>query len=87
MQDLAALGINDVLVEAGPVLAGSLVDRGFIDRLVIYQAPHMMGSETRRMLATPSWNALEQRLNLVVEDTRRVGPDTRIVARPDVNRP
>jgi diaminohydroxyphosphoribosylaminopyrimidine deaminase/5-amino-6-(5-phosphoribosylamino)uracil reductase len=55
MSKLADLEINDVLVEAGPTLAGSLLASGLVDELVIYQAPHIMGSETRGMFTTPGW--------------------------------
>ncbi|MCG8370258.1 MAG: bifunctional diaminohydroxyphosphoribosylaminopyrimidine deaminase/5-amino-6-(5-phosphoribosylamino)uracil reductase RibD [Proteobacteria bacterium] len=80
---LAALGereINDVLVEAGPRLAGYLLDKDLIDELVIYQSPHIMGSNTRGMFATPAWEALADRRPLEFTDVRRVGPDTRITA-------
>ena len=81
---LAALGereINDVLVEAGPRLAGYLLEKDLIDELVIYQSPHIMGSNTRGMFTTPAWTALADRRKLEVTDTRRVGNDTRITAR------
>lgn len=82
MQKLAELEINDVLVEAGPLLAGSLMSAGLVDELVIYQAPHMMGSETRDMLTTPDWQALNQRMDLDIVDIRKIGKDIRITARP-----
>jgi len=82
MNYLAERGVNDVLVECGPTLAGSLVAARLVDELVIYQAPHMMGSETRPMLTTPNWGALANRLELDITDVRRVGADTRITARP-----
>lgn len=81
LEDLAARGINEVLVEAGPGLSGSLVDAGLVDELVIYQAPHIMGSETRGMFRTPGWRSLEHRRALDIVDVRRVGNDTRITAR------
>jgi diaminohydroxyphosphoribosylaminopyrimidine deaminase/5-amino-6-(5-phosphoribosylamino)uracil reductase len=82
LASLAERGVNDVLVEAGPTLAGALLDAELVDELVIYQAPHIMGSETRRLVATPGWQALDQRLALDVVDLRRVGRDIRITARP-----
>jgi diaminohydroxyphosphoribosylaminopyrimidine deaminase/5-amino-6-(5-phosphoribosylamino)uracil reductase len=81
LEDLARREINDLLVEAGPVLAGSLLVAGLVDELVIYQAPHIMGSETRRMFATPGWQELSDRLELQVLDSRPVGADTRLTAR------
>jgi diaminohydroxyphosphoribosylaminopyrimidine deaminase/5-amino-6-(5-phosphoribosylamino)uracil reductase len=82
LRELADLEINDVLVEAGPGLSGSLLAGDHVDELVIYQAPHMMGSETLGMFATPGWTELKDRRQLLILDVRRVGQDLRIVARP-----
>ncbi|HLT89728.1 MAG TPA: bifunctional diaminohydroxyphosphoribosylaminopyrimidine deaminase/5-amino-6-(5-phosphoribosylamino)uracil reductase RibD [Woeseiaceae bacterium] len=79
---LAELAINDVLVEAGPSLCGALLAAGLADELVIYQAPHIMGSETRRMFTTPRLSRLADRVALELEDVRRVGTCLRITARP-----
>jgi diaminohydroxyphosphoribosylaminopyrimidine deaminase/5-amino-6-(5-phosphoribosylamino)uracil reductase len=80
IRDLAAREVNDVLVEAGPTLAGSLIARELIDELVIYQSPHIMGSETKGMFTTPAWTQLADRKSLQITDVRRVGTDTRITA-------
>lgn len=82
LQHLGDQRVNDLLVEAGPILAGTMLDAGLVDELVIYQAPHIMGSNTRGMFATPAWNELGQRMPLVIVDTRQVGGDLRITARP-----
>ena len=81
LTELAKRGVNDVLVEAGPGVAGYLLDNGLVDELVIYQSPHIMGSSTRAMFRTPSWTALADRRALDIVDVRRVGVDTRITAR------
>ncbi len=81
LDDLGARAINDLLVEAGPALAGSLVETQLVDELVIYQAPHIMGSETMGMFQTPSWCELADRQSLEITDVRSVGADTRITAR------
>lgn len=83
MTRLVDLEINDVLVEAGPTLAGSMLQSDLIDELVIYQAPHIMGSETRGMFATPELQSIDQRLQLNIVDIRRVGADLKITARPN----
>jgi diaminohydroxyphosphoribosylaminopyrimidine deaminase/5-amino-6-(5-phosphoribosylamino)uracil reductase len=80
LKELAARGVNDVLVEAGPGLAGHLLERNLVDELVIYQAPHIMGSQTMGLVTTPSWTSLQDRRKLTITDTRRFGPDTRITA-------
>jgi diaminohydroxyphosphoribosylaminopyrimidine deaminase/5-amino-6-(5-phosphoribosylamino)uracil reductase len=81
LDDLGRRGINDVLVEAGPALAGNLISNDLVDELVIYQAPHIMGSETMGMFRTPTWNDLSDRRSLDIIETCQVGPDTRITAR------
>lgn len=79
---LAELEINDVLVEAGPELSGSLLTGDLVDELVIYQAPHIMGSETRRMFHTPERVLLEDRQDVELVDVRRIGTCLRMTARP-----
>lgn len=74
--------INEVLVEGGPGLSGSMLASRLVDELVIYQAPHIMGSETRGMFATPGWLALGDGPRIAMVDIRRIGEDMRITARP-----
>jgi diaminohydroxyphosphoribosylaminopyrimidine deaminase/5-amino-6-(5-phosphoribosylamino)uracil reductase len=81
LEDLASRGVNELLVEAGPTLAGKLLEAQLVDELVIYQAPHIMGSETRGMFRTPAWTGLADRQALRITDLRRVGRDLRITAR------
>jgi len=81
LNELARRDINDVLVEAGPAVSGFMLQEEFVDELVIYQAPHIMGSETSRMFRTSSWSALADRKPLEIRDVRRIGSDTRITAR------
>jgi diaminohydroxyphosphoribosylaminopyrimidine deaminase/5-amino-6-(5-phosphoribosylamino)uracil reductase len=80
LADLASREINNVLVEAGPVLAGSMIEARLVDELVVYQAPHIMGSQTMGMVQSPSWKELADRQELNITDERRVGSDTRITA-------
>ncbi len=79
---LGELAVNDLLVEAGPRLSGAFLTAGLADELVIYQAPHIMGSETRRMFETPAIKTLADRRALEVRDVRRVGACLRITLRP-----
>ena len=78
--DLAKRGVNNLLVEAGPTLSGYLLERMLVDEIVIYQAPHIMGSETINFADTPSWKTLLDRQQIIITDTRRIGMDTRITA-------
>ena len=80
LRELAKRGVNEVLVEAGPRLAGHILNTDLVDELVIYQAPHIMGSRTRRLADTPTWASLADRKSLTITDVRRIGGDTRITA-------
>ena len=44
LERLRAAGIRHMLVEGGAALAGSLLDAGLVDRLVIFQAPVLLGA-------------------------------------------
>ena len=81
LDELGRREINEVLVEAGPALTGALLAGGHVDELVIYQAPHILGSESRTMFATPDWKSLADRVTLDIVDVRKVGADMRITAR------
>lgn len=74
--------INEVLVEAGPVLAGALLRAGLVDELVLYQAPRFIGHEGRPLLWMPGLERLDQGIRLEWTDVRRVGRDLRLTARP-----
>jgi diaminohydroxyphosphoribosylaminopyrimidine deaminase/5-amino-6-(5-phosphoribosylamino)uracil reductase len=81
-QALAAREINEVLVESGINLNSALLRAGVVDELLFYLAPHLLGSAARGMLDLGDLEALDQRLNLEIRETRMFGPDLRILARP-----
>lgn len=71
---------NEVLVEAGPALAGAFVAAGLAGRLVVYLAPVLMGDTARGMFALPGLTEMSERLQWRFTDVRRVGEDLRIIA-------
>ena len=68
---------NNVLVEAGATLAGSVIERDFADELVLYQAPKILGSQGRNMLELPSFESMVEIPHLTLIDERKMGNDTR----------
>ena len=44
MEELAAREINELLVEAGPRLAGSMLQLQLVDEIVLYVAPALLGA-------------------------------------------
>jgi diaminohydroxyphosphoribosylaminopyrimidine deaminase/5-amino-6-(5-phosphoribosylamino)uracil reductase len=79
---LAREEINEVLLEAGPTLAGAALAGGLIDELVVYLAPHIMGHGARGLFYLPALARMEDRIGLKITDVRPVGEDWRITARP-----
>ena len=80
LRDLGARGVNELHVEAGHKLNGSLVREGLVDEFLVYLAPRLLGAG-RGMAAFGPLQALSQGLALRFVSTEVVGPDLRIVAR------
>ena len=78
LKELAQRQINDVLLETGSTLAGSMLSQGLIDEIVVYQAPHFMGDFARGLFHLPAIDKMSQRIQLSVLDSRRIGEDTRM---------
>ena len=76
---LVADGINEVHVESGATLSGQLIEQGLADELVLYMAPHLMGSAARPLFHLPL-TTMTERYTLTIRDIRAVGQDWRILA-------
>ena len=81
LRDLAQRGINEVLVEAGRILNGALLQAGLVDELVLYLASQLLGDAARGLADLGELTQLEQRVALSWQDVRHVGGDLRITAR------
>ena len=78
--DLARREINELHVEAGHRLNGSLIREGLVDELLVYLAPKLLGMGAD-MTAFGPLTDLTQALQLEFKSTIMLGPDLRIVAR------
>jgi diaminohydroxyphosphoribosylaminopyrimidine deaminase/5-amino-6-(5-phosphoribosylamino)uracil reductase len=81
LKDLAQRGINEVLVEAGSILNGALLQAGLVDELVLYLAPQLLGDAARGMASLGELTQLDQRVELQWQDMRQVGNDLRVLAK------
>ena len=81
MRELGRRGMNEVHVESGSKLNGSLLAAGVVDELLLYYAPSLLGDAARGMFNLPEFVALEQKISLRFHDVRRIGDDLRILAR------
>ena len=82
LQLLAERQVNEVLVETGATLSGSLLRAGLLDELIIYMAPLLMGDQARGLFHLPGLDTMAQRVELEIDEMRAVGRDWRISARP-----
>ena len=81
MQELGRREINELHVEAGCKLNGSLINEGCVDELLLYFAPCLIGDRARSMADLPELADLDDRRALKISETRMVGSDLRILAR------
>jgi diaminohydroxyphosphoribosylaminopyrimidine deaminase/5-amino-6-(5-phosphoribosylamino)uracil reductase len=81
MGELARRGMNEVHVEAGVKLNGSLLAAGIVDELVVYLAPRLIGDSGRGMFDLPPLAGLDRAPRLDLRDVRRIGEDVRVIAR------
>jgi diaminohydroxyphosphoribosylaminopyrimidine deaminase/5-amino-6-(5-phosphoribosylamino)uracil reductase len=80
MRELGRREINELHVEAGSKLNGSLIREGCVDELLVYLAPSLIG-QAQGMFALSAPESLEQRQRLKFHEVRQVGEDLRILAR------
>jgi diaminohydroxyphosphoribosylaminopyrimidine deaminase / 5-amino-6-(5-phosphoribosylamino)uracil reductase len=81
-RELGRREINEVHVEAGFRLNGSLVREGCIDEYLIYLNPSLLGDAAQGMFDLPALDGLEKRPRLKILSLERFGEDLRILARP-----
>ena len=80
LKDLGTKHINEVHVEAGHKLNGSLLREGLVDELLTYLAPTLMG-QGRGMTNLGPFTSLSDAKTLSFHEVTQIGPDLRILAR------
>lgn len=78
LDSLGELGVNELLVEAGPTLAGTFISEQLVDELWLYQAPVFLGS-TGRPTANLPLDTMADKIEWIVKDRRQVGEDQRLI--------
>ena len=81
LAELATRQCNDILVECGPRLAGSLLEQGLVDEILLYLAPALLGSSARPLFELPI-EGMDNKLGLQVADLRQIGDDLRLTLLP-----
>ncbi|MGX0954226.1 diaminohydroxyphosphoribosylaminopyrimidine deaminase/5-amino-6-(5-phosphoribosylamino)uracil reductase [Pseudomonas viridiflava] len=81
LTELGTRGVNEVLVEAGPRLAGAFTRLGLVDEFQIFIAGKFLGSSARPLLDLPLAQ-MSEALELNIVEMRAVGNDWRVIALP-----
>ena len=71
----------DVLVEAGASVAGSFLQQQLVDELIVYQAPCLLGTQARPMVAINPL-ALAQQLRFDIHSHEQLGTDLKLTLLP-----
>lgn len=82
LDDLASRQINEVHVEAGAILCGALLAGRYVDEIVIYMAPTLLGGEAKSLFNLPELQEIKDKVNVEIKDIRALGNDWRITAVP-----
>jgi len=82
LEELAKRGVNELHVEAGFRLNGSLVREGCVDEYLLYFNPSFLGDGAQGMVDLPPFSELDKRPRLQILALERFGDDLRILARP-----
>lgn len=75
MMQLGRQQVNSIWVEAGPTLAGALLQAGLVDELIVYVAPKLLGNDARGLFVLPGLEKLADAPQLKFSEIRPVGPD------------
>jgi len=82
LERLAAMDVNEVLLEAGAKLAGAFVRESLVDEMLLYMAPKLLGPQARPLVELPEIHSLDLARQWVVHETVQLGDDLRIRLRP-----
>jgi len=78
LRELGRRLCNDVLIEAGPTLAGRCIETGLADEVLVYLAPLVLGSSAKAMLRMPALQRLADAPRFRLQQCEQVGDDLKL---------
>lgn len=82
LSELARRELNEIQVEAGARLCGSLLERDLLDELLIYQASVILGQGGRGLFGIGPLESMQERTHFKLLETVRLGDDLRLLLKP-----
>ena len=70
--------VNELWVEAGPRLAGALLEQSLADELLLYVAPKLLGPTARSLADIAEVRELKDAPRLTIIETQPMGEDLRL---------
>ncbi|OOF09033.1 riboflavin biosynthesis protein RibD [Salinivibrio sp. PR5] len=80
LRALAEHDIDKVWVEAGARLAGQLLTESLVDELIVYQAPVLLGGDSRPLVALDGMQRMDDAPRFYFNHVTRLGDDVRLTA-------
>ena len=82
LDDLGRRGIRGVLVEGGGETATGFVERGLADKLTLFYAPRLIGSEGVPMIGALRATRMAEALQFRVSEVEKIGEDVAVTLYP-----
>ena len=71
---------NEVLLEAGPTLSGSMIEAGLVDEVIVYIGAKFLGSDALPLFNLPGLKTMADQIKLEIVDVVQISGDCRITA-------
>jgi diaminohydroxyphosphoribosylaminopyrimidine deaminase/5-amino-6-(5-phosphoribosylamino)uracil reductase len=82
MQRLAALQVNELLLECGPTLAGAFIAKQLVDEFLLYVAPKLLGDDAAPLLHLHLGSLSQSLPSFEFREVRCIGDDVRFILNP-----
>jgi len=74
--------VQEVMVEAGAIVAGAFVHEGLVDEFHFFTAPSLLGDDARPMLHLPQIESMRDKVVLQYQSVKMVGDDLYTILTP-----
>lgn len=82
LEMLGERGVTSLFVEGGAEIHGSFVAGGYVNQMITYLAPKLIGGKSAPTSVGGSGRTtIEQALSLTIESIEKIGPDVKIISR------